>query len=316
MLSTLLVYESIYGSTEKIAKNLALIMGPARCCRTDEVKDNYKNFDMIVVGSPVYREKLDNRIINFLEKNLDWLQKKKVVLFCTCLTGQGGERYLQGLKELLGDCVVVTKSISGNLELEKLKEKDYKDIISFFNKFHIQVKDKLGLNMKEVTEFGYELLKARDCLTKKADNNIIKSSIEQFLKSKNTCTLITGANCSFRGTVLEYLYEDRSLYIITEGGKKFCNILVNPEVKACVYNYYKNMGELQGILLSGRAYIIDKESYLYSHVMEKRGLKPEVLGKLPAELNLLRIKLSEAEFLNSNFKKMGCEAKQVYKFIS
>ena len=162
MLSTLLIYESIYGSTEKVAKNLALIMGPARYCRTDEVKDNYKNFDMIVIGSPVYREKLDSRIIKFLEKNLDWLKEKKVALFCTCLAGQGGERYLQGLIELLGDCVVVSKSIAGNLELGKLKEKDYKDITSFFNKFHIQQEDKLGLNMNQITEFGCELIKVRD----------------------------------------------------------------------------------------------------------------------------------------------------------
>lgn len=78
MQRTLLIYESKYGTTKKIARYLSMILGPAKYCRTNEFGDLYKDFDFIVIGSPVYSGKLEPKIYEFVENNLDWLKKKSV----------------------------------------------------------------------------------------------------------------------------------------------------------------------------------------------------------------------------------------------
>ena len=73
MQRTLIIYESKYGTTEKIAKNLSLILGPANYCTPDGFRDEYKEFDFFVIGSPIYSGKFHPKITRLAEENQDWL---------------------------------------------------------------------------------------------------------------------------------------------------------------------------------------------------------------------------------------------------
>ena len=57
MQKTLIIYESKYGTTEKIAKYLSLVLGPAKYCKTTEFNGEYKDFNLIILGSPIYTGK-------------------------------------------------------------------------------------------------------------------------------------------------------------------------------------------------------------------------------------------------------------------
>ena len=58
MIRTLVLYSSKYGSTKDAARIIALITGPAVYCSVDEFKPEYREFEFVVIGSPMYQEKL------------------------------------------------------------------------------------------------------------------------------------------------------------------------------------------------------------------------------------------------------------------
>lgn len=59
MIKTLVIYSSKYGSTRDVARIISLITGPAIYCTVDEFKQAYIDFDFIVIGTPIYKEKID-----------------------------------------------------------------------------------------------------------------------------------------------------------------------------------------------------------------------------------------------------------------
>lgn len=97
MRKTLILYESRYGSTKEAAKILALILGPARACSVDEFEDRYKDIDLLVIGTPIYSEQIDPKIVQFIEENSSWLKDKSIVLFCLSLDRSNGDAVLQKL---------------------------------------------------------------------------------------------------------------------------------------------------------------------------------------------------------------------------
>ena len=104
MVKTLILYQSKYGFTEMIAKSLSLVLGPAKYCKTSELKGNYNDFEVVVICTPVYSEVVDNNILEYVTKNADWLKQKKVVLICICLAENRADHYLKPLKNILGVC--------------------------------------------------------------------------------------------------------------------------------------------------------------------------------------------------------------------
>lgn len=281
MQRTLIVYEAENETTEKMVKYLSLIMGPAKVCRVEEFSDTYKHFDLYIIGSPVYEEKLDSRILRFTENNVGWLKEKKIALFCDCVDGNVQDHYLKPLQQILRDKVVYSKSIYGE---------------------------------KEVIKFAL-LLKEISCkFKKKVPEETVIKLLEGFLHSHTTCTLCTANDGNVRGTAIEYFYKEGHIYMLTEGGEKFANILLNPNVSICIYSSYRNMSKLNGIQVNGYASLVDMNCKEYNEVMGRRGIKSEQLKVFPAYLNLLKVKLNKAEYYSHKFTDMGYELKQEYIF--
>ena len=62
-----------------------------------------------------------------------------------------------------------------------------------------------------------------------------EQEIEKFIKSHNTCALATGYDDKIRCTPIEYLYLTGMFYIISEGGEKFANIMLNKNVSLSIF---------------------------------------------------------------------------------
>lgn len=149
---------------------------------------------------------------------------------------------------------------------------------------------------------------------KKYPDELLKNDIEAFLKEHNMCTLCTGSGDMVIGTPIEYMYEAGNMYIITEGGRKFINILKNDKVSAAVYNEYEGFTKLKGLQLKGKVEIISIDDPQYDRILEMKKLKPENVKKLNMIMNVLRIKLERADFLCSEIKTKGYDAKQIYEW--
>ena len=312
MIRTLVLYSSKYGSTKDAAKIIALVTGPAKYCSVDEFKPEYKDFEFFVVGSPVYQEKLEPSLIEFIDKNKNWLKKKPLALFCTCLDKNGGLDQLRSLEEFVDTKALSLKAIGGRLIMDKLDQEDLGLIKEFLELVNLPFEDMDFYNQEEVVNYSMKLKSIKDNLIVTVDEDKVKTSIEEFLTSHNTCTLSTGHMDRVRSTPIEYNYIDGFLYLLSEGGEKFANLLLNDKVSVAVYEDYIGMNHLKGMQITGKASMVEGNGEEYNHILKLKGLNIDVINSLPANMNMIKIALEKVEFLNSQFRMECADAKQIY----
>ena len=138
--------------------------------------------------------------------------------------------------------------------------------------------------------------------------------IEKFLTSHNTCTLSTGYQDRVRSTPIEYNYFNGFIYLLSEGGEKFANLPLNNHVSVAVYEDYTGFQKLAGMQITGTSEIISEDSAEFEDVLRMKGLKIDFIKRNPVKMNMIKITISKVEFLYSEFKKLGYEAKQIQNF--
>ncbi|MEN6292856.1 MAG: flavodoxin domain-containing protein [Methanobacterium sp.] len=311
MQRTLLIYESKYGATEKIVKYLTPILGPAYYCTTDQFNDSHKDFDFFVIGSPVYSGKLDPEIYNFIENNKEWLNDKPLALFSVSLSPEDGMNNLDELSQELPN-TLSKKAMGGTLKLDALSEEDSNALDIFSEKVGFPLKDMDNFNLEEVTSYALELKEIKENLISPAPQT--KKFIEEFLTSHNTCTLSTSYHNRVRSTPIEYNYFNGFIYLLSEGGEKFANLPLNNQVSVAVYEDYTGFQNLAGMQITGTAEIISEDSPEYEDVLRMKGLSIDFIKRNPVKMNMIKITISKVEFLYSEFKKLGYEAKQIQNF--
>ena len=93
MVKTLIVYQSLYGSTEKIAKTIADILKKGYNhnvevykFRQTKILPNIIDYDNIIVGSGIFNGKWGNDAQKFLKN--DFAKKKVAVFVCSGFAGE------------------------------------------------------------------------------------------------------------------------------------------------------------------------------------------------------------------------------------
>lgn len=313
MIRTLVVYSSKYGSTRDAAKIIALINGPAMYCSVDEFKPEYKEFENIIIGSPLLQEKLEPSIIEFVGDNRDWLKEKPISLFCTCLNKNGGLNQLRSLEKSMEIKTVSMKAIGGRLIIDQLDETDLELIKNFLDHVNLPFEDMDFYNEEEIIQYSMKLKYLAEKIIVPLDHDKLKIAIDEFLSSHNTCTLATCHLDNVRSTPIEYNYYNGFLYLLTEGGEKFSNLLLNKNVSVSVYEDYNGMNNLKGMQITGQASFIEDDEE-FNNVLKFKGLNVEFIKSMPIKMNIVRIVPDKIEFLNSQFKNNGYSAKQIYNY--
>ncbi len=138
--------------------------------------------------------------------------------------------------------------------------------------------------------------------------------IKAYLSANNTCALATGSGEYIRCTPVEYSFHDSALWIFSEGGKKFIGLETNKNVSAAVFDKYQGFGQLKGMQIHGKAYVVEPFSEEYIQAADFKGIPVEALKKLPEPMNLIKIVPVEIDLLNSDFKKDGFASRQSMTF--
>jgi len=313
LIKTLILYECRYGSSWEAADIICLIMGPSRRYPVSRFGDACRDFDFIVLGAPIYNGKIHKKMELFIEKEREWVDGKKIALFCTCLNGAEGLHVLREMEDNLGDNVLELGVFGGRLDMNRLKESDFQALTRFLSREGLPPQGMDLFDKEEIVEWSLRLKDIRDGLLNKVPIPKLSGDVESFLKQHNTCTLATSSPGRIRATPLEYIYIMGQVYILSEGGEKFANLIFNSRASVAVYEDYTDMNNLRGMQITGRATIVEDRDE-YQQVIKKKGMTMEFVRSLPADLHMIRMDMEKVEFLNSDYKKQGYSARQVLKF--
>ena len=195
-----------------------------------------------------------------------------------------------------------------------MDEEDHELIKKFLDTVKLPFNDMDFYNTEEVINFSLKLKTLKEKYLDTVDKEELVKAVDEFLNSHNTCTLATCHGDKVRSTPIEYNYFNQHLYLLSEGGVKFSNLLVNDNVSVSIYDAFTGMNRLAGMQITGKATIVDHESAEYGNVLELKGLYIDAIKALPVEMNMIKIDIDAIEFLNSNFTKQGSDAKQILKF--
>lgn len=313
MIKTLILYESRYGSTWEAANIISLILGPSRRIPVSQFVESHRDYDFIVMGTPIYNGKIHPKLQTFLDNEGDWLNAKNIALFCTCLNGSEGLRVLREVEDTLEGNVLELGVLGGRLEMDRLNERDYQALKEYISREGLPSQGMDLFNSKEVVDLALRLMEIRDTILVELPPSQLRSEVEEFLNEHNTCTLATSAQGRVRATPLEYQYSQGHLYILSEGGRKFANLLSNLRVSVAVYEDYTAMDNLKGMQITGQAVIVE-DMVEYQEALKMKGLTLDYIRSLPVDLKLIRVDMEKVEFLNSKFEKDGYSSRQVLKF--
>jgi len=147
-MKTLVVYGSRYGATKTIAGWIAERLELDFDTTVEDVKaePSPEAFDLIIIGSGVYTEAISKEIRDYIDKYLDILENKQVVLYAVCLDTKGvylkgkiyaGWEYLMPIIKKFKNPPLYADLLHGEINPNKLTPEDYQKLMLFYNKiFH------------------------------------------------------------------------------------------------------------------------------------------------------------------------------------
>ncbi|HBB28975.1 MAG TPA: hypothetical protein DC000_06970 [Clostridiales bacterium] len=128
-MKALICYDTKYGSTNEICKyiksGIKMDTDIKKVCEVDSL-----DYDIIIIGSPIFIGKPMRSIENFIINNKEKLRDKKIAVFVTCWAmatkyGDASKEFLNQIKKNLPPSdLICEKALPGKLLLDKISEKD------------------------------------------------------------------------------------------------------------------------------------------------------------------------------------------------
>jgi menaquinone-dependent protoporphyrinogen IX oxidase len=151
--SALIIYESRYGTTKDIAKNLSYMIKKVHICKASEFNNN-RDYDLVIIGAPVYYDDLDEKIYRYIEDNILWLKTKDIMVFCTCMSLKNKHLYMKKISNMLNKNIIHTKAIGGKIIVNNLNKLDYYRMKNFTKINEMCLSNMDNYDLKEIVEYG------------------------------------------------------------------------------------------------------------------------------------------------------------------
>jgi len=138
----------------------------------------------------------------------------------------------------------------------------------------------------------------------------LRTKIDEFIKSHKTLNMATASSDIPRVTTIEYIYRGDCLYIITEGGVKFSNLLINARASVAIHDEFKSMANVRGLTMNTKSSLVDLYSDEYYSIMEMRGLDRAKLDALDIDLYIIKLEILEYTYVDFSLRRDGYMARQ------
>ena len=280
-----LVAYAASGDAETSVRQLASIIGSARCCRLDEfTPDYFESHDYFIIGGAWDQGHVLADLSGFIAANLDSLKQKKVAFFTLGGTAAEAAPVRASLAAALPwDGIFASEHIPGGTH---------------------------GVDAPALAAAALRIRARFREMRPPMQPDEVRRRVEDILGAETYIILSTGAGTELRGTTVGYKYRGGCVYALCEGAEKFANILLNPRVALTLYR----MPDYDGLQATGSASVLYPGTEAYRETCELLGKDHARLTGLPFALNLLVVKLHKAEYYSAKMREAGYDSKQVCYF--
>ena len=163
-MKTQVAYYSRYGSAKEIAYK---IMDRLNAEFISDIKDlNSIDGDLLIIGSAIYSERPDKKIMDLLLDKEGVLKNKKIALFVVCLAKEarvvrgmeiGGPVYLKMMEEAVNRKPIAKQVFGGKLVPSLLSDEDYKRQEAFYKMRKIPFNEVDMTSLNEIDAFVKEI---------------------------------------------------------------------------------------------------------------------------------------------------------------
>ena len=155
-----ILFGSRYGSTRDASLWISEGMGGIADAFDARENPDLSFFEYIVVGSGIYRGKIDTHLENYLTKNSSLISNKIKALFVVCSGGDSprAQAFVDVLAKACQTKPALIKIFSGRITKRLLNEEDYKIEEEVFKRRNEPYEDYDRLKRSDCLKFGEEIL--------------------------------------------------------------------------------------------------------------------------------------------------------------
>jgi general stress protein 26 len=139
------------------------------------------------------------------------------------------------------------------------------------------------------------------------------------LRTSDVCALATALEAKPRARAMEYAVDDAGIiYMLTEGGRKVRDILLNPNVSVAAWATGEASDMMNGLTITARAEIVDpgdrkRFTDYYENYRRFIGRNTPSVESLPKTVKLIRVIPDVIELFDPSLRKEGFSSKQVWR---
>ena len=156
-----ILYGSRYGATRDASVWISEGMGGIADAFDARENPELSPFECIVVGSGIYRGKIDTNLADYLTKNASLISNRIRALFIVCGAGDipRAQPFLEGLIKACQTKPAILKTFPGRITKRLLNEEDDKIEEEVFKRRNESYEDYDRLKRNDCLKFGEEILK-------------------------------------------------------------------------------------------------------------------------------------------------------------
>jgi len=127
----------------------------------------------------------------------------------------------------------------------------------------------IGITEKQREQMIYLYYKQKNIARKHPSKESLEQEITDYLEKNHLCSLATcGKDGIPRISVVDYMNKGLTIYILSEGGQKFQNLLKNKNVAIGISTSAKTSLSVRGVNIWGIAEIFNDTTKEFAHALE------------------------------------------------
>lgn len=154
MKNTIIIYETHYGTSKKVANIFKSIIDRSKVYNIKSVPKNIQNYNNVIIVFSFHGYDTAWKIKKYVSSMKEVFTDKKILIIGVGLQQSNMDNYMKSLREAIGREEDYSEFVEGEIKVSKLTDQDVVILLKFCKKYNMEFKDMGEFNEKEVYDLA------------------------------------------------------------------------------------------------------------------------------------------------------------------